>query len=136
MEAGATFVSPHLRGFKIGRRFLWASFLNVELLDPDFLRFFAVVRPDNWASIKNLESAGFFATSPDRTLPQLKDLTDRRYYELRRSSRHQHARALLAAEAEPCLKRKGGDTIVMDMDVEILGPDWRAMVRALSAHSR
>lgn len=136
MEAGATFVSPHLRGFRIGLVFLWVSFLNEELLDPNFARFFAVVRPDNVASIKNLEAAGFFATSPDGAVRQLKDLTERRYYVLPRSSRHQHARALLAAEADPCRKRKNGDTIVMDLSVEILGPDWRTMVCALSAHRR
>lgn len=101
VEMGATFVTPQLRGFKIQLITIWNRTLAEEICDPDFARFFTVVRESNYASVKNLKSSGFVSKCPDAVIARLKKLDGRVYFELPRSCRYDHARNLLAAADSP-----------------------------------
>lgn len=101
VEVGATFVSPPLRGFQLQLINLWNQTLAEEILDPDFTRFFAVVKKENHRSLKNLKSAGFVVKRPNAVIEDLKQLDGKLYLELSRSCRYQHARNLLDAAGAP-----------------------------------
>lgn len=107
-----------------------------EILDPDFTRFFAVVREDNDPSIKNLKRGGFVIKCPDAAIARLKRKLDGKLYlELPRSCRYEHARNVLAVAESPCRRRRNGDTIFLELCTQILHPDWRQILCAFSACS-
>lgn len=134
VEVGATFVTPDLRGFKIQMIFVRVHALMEDIVNPDFSRFFAVVRADNVASINNLREAGFAPASPDAVVSRLKrNLAEKYYFELPRRCRYRHARMLLGVEDAPVRHRKNGDTLSLKLDVGILHPEWRHIICAFAA---
>lgn len=135
VEAGATFVKPNLRGFGIQPTTLWIRALKEDIENTNYDRFFAVVRSDNAVSANNLCTAGFEPVSPGAVVRRLKNLVGKDYYELPRSLRYEHAGLLLEAAAMPDRQRKNGDTIFLEIDVEILRQEWRPIIHTFSAFS-
>jgi hypothetical protein len=128
-EAGATLVHPQLRGYKLQRPLLQIRFLGEEIIDPDFKTFFSVVRKSNVVSLFNLRSVGFIERTPDPVIRRFKNLEGRHYLHLPRWCRHQHASQILTLIKQPHLQRRNGDTMQLHLDVKIVMPVWRSVLR-------
>lgn len=131
-EAGATLIHPQLRGYKLQRPLLQIRFLGEEIFDPDFKTFFSVVRKGHVASLNNLRSVGFIERTPDPTIRRFKNLEGRHYLDLPRWCRHQHASQILTLIEQPHLQGRNGDTMQLHLDVKIVMPVWRSVLRSYS----